>query len=656
MKKKLFTLLTLMLCVCTGAWAAVGDTFTVTFNGKDAQTSSNYFSFSGNHNFNTKFNSATYDDVTYTSGLKMESSTTISWTSASTATVTIVQSTWSANTIKLDGTALVVNDAAAGTGCRIYTITDVAAGSHSVTRGSGESGVFAISVEYTGVVLTKLATPNISFDSETGEVTIGAVANASKITYTTDGNDPTAESDEYSEPFTVGDGTVVKAIAIGNQTSYSNSGVASVTVLLDNVTVEAPVINQFNGTVAISCATPNTTIEYSLDGTTYSGYVRAFTLISDGTVYARAKRGDTYSKVASVKVTTIDKGAATKTILMGFGSFTVDSNKKYIMTGNSGDPAEGYSLTIDNTSKGWSELTGTKLTMTQNGNVERTAIKLSNGAKNILTLPAGVKATRITIYSVINNAPGRTSYWKEFNSESISGENVPMGAWNDVEDRTTNPDVRVFPLTGNETEITFTNAGEQLGFVIALDVIEAPATVTKTIGTAGYATFCADVPVSFEGSGVTAYIATLSGSKVSFSEVTSVPANTGVLLKGSAGEKTFTVAESSTDVSANKFVGVTKETEVSGSIFVLMAGTADNQGTGFYKTNGQFTVGANTAYLPASVAEARTFIGFDNESTGINEVPVAENAQGKVYNLQGVRVAQPTKGLYIENGKKIIIK
>ena len=660
MKKKLFTLLMLMLCVASGAWA--GDVYKISFNGSNAEwkngesvTAGTFFSWnSSKHNFNTKFNGCTYDGVTYTSGLKMESATSVSWTSAAEATVTIVQSTYGPKTIKFDGAELSLDNAESITGGYVHTITGVAANSHSVTRGSGETGLFAIIVEYTGASLTQLDTPTININSATGEVTIGTVANATKITYTTDGTTPTAASNEYTAPFIVEDGTIVKAIAIGDQTSYSNSDVATTTAVLDNVTVETPVINQYNGTVAITCATANTTIEYSLDGTTYSNYSRAFTLSSDGTVYARAKRGDTYSDVASAEVTTIGIGAATKTILMGFGSFTVDSSHKYIMTGKSGDDAEGYTLTIDNTSKSWSELTNTKLTMTQNGNAERTAIKLSNGAKNILTLPTGVKATRITIYSVINSAPGRTSYWKEFNGENINGADVPMGAWNDVEDRTTNPDVRVFPLTGEETEITFTNAGEQLGFVIALDVILP----VKTIGTAGYATFCTDVPVSFEGSGVTAYIATLSGSNVSFSEVTSVPANTGVLLKGEAGEKTFSVATGSTDdVSDNIFVGVTEETVVEGAgIYVLMNGSA---GVGFYKTSApSFTVGANTAYLPADVAgaEARSFIGFDNETTGISDVAVAENVEGKMFNMQGVSVAQPTKGLYIVNGKKVIVK
>ena len=79
----------------------------------------------------------------------------------------------------------------------------MAANSHSVTRGSGETGLFAIIVEYTGASLTQLDTPTININSATGEVTIGTVANATKITYTTDGITPTAASNEYTAPFIV---------------------------------------------------------------------------------------------------------------------------------------------------------------------------------------------------------------------------------------------------------------------------------------------------------------------------------------------------------------------------------------------------------------------------------------------------------------------
>ena len=666
MKKKLLTLLTLALCVCTGAWA--GDVYKISFNGANAEfkngesvTAGSYFSWnSSKHNFNAKFNGCTYDGVTYTSGLKMEGTTQVSWTSAAEATVTIVQSTWQSKgatqTIKFDGTELAVADAStAVSGCYVYTITDVEAGSHSVTRGSGESGVFAIIVEYTGAVLTQLAAPSISFDAATGEVTIGAVANATKVTYTTNGTDPTDESTEYTAPFIVEDGTVVKAIAIGDQTSYSNSDIASETVLLANATIETPVINQFNGTVAITCATANTTIKYSIDGgATYQDYTRAFTLSADAEVKAKAIRDANESEVATANVTVVPANpATTKTILMGFGSFTVDSSKKYIMTGNAGDPAEGYTLTIDNTSKSWSELSGTKLTMTQHGNVERTAIKLSNGAKNILTLPEGVKATRITIYSVINSAVARTSYWKEFNGETINGENVPMGAWNNVADRTTNPDVRVFPLTGEETEITFTNAGEQLGFVIALDVVE-PQEEQITIGTAGYATFSNANEVEIP-EGVTAYYAQLKdASTITLKEIAGdyIPANTGVVVSGSEGTYNAAVTSTGATLTATNLLRpwLTAGEPTESEYYTLAAGPC------FKKSSGG-TLAAGKAYLvlPEESSARELKVTFGDETTSISTLSATDSSD-EIYNLQGQRLTAPQKGLYIVNGKKYMVK
>jgi hypothetical protein len=57
-------------------------------------------------------------------------------------------------------------------------------------------------------------------------------------------------------------------------------------------------------------------------------------------------------------------------------------------------------------------------------------------------------------------------------------------------------------------------------------------------------------------------------------------------------------------------------------------------------------------------ADARTFIGFDDEgtTTAIDRIAAEKMVNGEVYNLQGQRVAQPTKGLYIVNGKKVVMK
>jgi hypothetical protein len=323
------------------------------------------------------------------------------------------------------------------------------------------------------VQLVKLAAPTITVDSSTGKVTIGSVENATMIAYTTDGSIPTSSSETYQGPFTAEDGQTIQAIAIGDGVAYDNSSIASKLVMLDNATIAAPAIKQINGTVAITCETAGTTIEYSLDGTTYTDYTRAFTLEEDGTVYARAKRGENASEVASAEVATISKGEATKTIWMGYGSFT--NNTENEMTGAEGDDAEGIVLAITgNTEKKWSS-GGKSIKI---GDVSRTAIKLSNGAQNTLTLPDGMTATRITFYSFINDAVANGSYWKEFNGVNISGD-VPMGATSNLSDPVTTPDVRVFPMEGESSSITFTNAGQQLCFIIALDVIESPEPTIK---------------------------------------------------------------------------------------------------------------------------------------------------------------------------------
>ena len=140
-------------------------TYTVWFNGSDEQSTPDYFSFGtseNKHNFNSKF-AGTYDGTSYASGLKMEGTTLIEFTNASTATVIIVQSTWSENTIKLDGEELSIATATTpdgSDGVRVYTIEGVAPGNHKIQRGSGESGVFYVVVREGGT--SAIAKPAVS--------------------------------------------------------------------------------------------------------------------------------------------------------------------------------------------------------------------------------------------------------------------------------------------------------------------------------------------------------------------------------------------------------------------------------------------------------------------------------------------------------------
>ena len=197
------------------------------------------------------------------------------------------------------------------------------------------------------------------------------------------------------------------------------------------------------------------------------------------------------------------------------------------------------------------------------------------------------------------------------------------------------------------------------GSNVGVGPITINGAVTKTISDAGYATFCSDKALDFSSTGLTAYIATYNATdkKVSFSEVTSVPANTGVLLKGDEGSYNIpVVASSATDVAGNVFVGVTENTVVPAGIFVLLNG---GQGVGFYQTESAFTVGANTAYISVPSGVKARFIGVeeDDDATAITAIEATEAVNnGVIYNLSGQRVVKPLKGIYIQNGKKFIVK
>ena len=176
------------------------------------------------------------------------------------------------------------------------------------------------------------------------------------------------------------------------------------------------------------------------------------------------------------------------------------------------------------------------------------------------------------------------------------------------------------------------------------------------ISAAGWATYCSSNALDFTGvTALTAYTATMEGSVVKFNKVTGkVPANTGLLVRGETANVPVCASADPVD---NLLVGVTVEkVKTAGTVFVLMKGS---KGIGFYKNTNDFTLRANSAYLPAEGVEgstARAFIALDDETTGIADVKaVKEDAEG-MFDLQGRKIAKPTKGLYIVNGKKIVVK
>lgn len=105
-------------------------------------------------------------------------------------------------------------------------------------------------------------------------------------------------------------------------------------------------------------------------------------------------------------------------------------------------------------------------------------------------------------------------------------------------------------------------------------------------------------------------------------------------------------------------------TATSGSLTFKSAALIDNDGARvaeFRKATSGSTLAANKAYLkiPEGTLARALSIVFDDEqeTTAIKSVaPKAVAKDNIYYDLQGRQVAQPTKGLYIVNGKKVFIK
>lgn len=180
---------------------------------------------------------------------------------------------------------------------------------------------------------------------------------------------------------------------------------------------------------------------------------------------------------------------------------------------------------------------------------------------------------------------------------------------------------------------------------------------TKTVGESEWATWVATAPVEVP-SGVEAYmVKTTSLTSVSLVEVSTIPANTPVILKN-IGTHTFRVcadADIIDDLSDNKLLISDGTSAVGDDIFVL---AKRNGKVGFYRWISPSSLTAGKVYLKIAGGSAREFIGFgDDETTGIESLtPALSEGEGAIYNLNGQQVKAAKKGLYIVNGKKVIIK
>ena len=150
-----------------------------------------------------------------------------------------------------------------------------------------------------------------------------------------------------------------------------------------------------------------------------------------------------------------------------------------------------------------------------------------------------------------------------------------------------------------------------------------------------------------------------------------IPKQTGFILQGTPNttiEYLADVTGIEEDVTGNLLVGTATEREISGAGYkYYVLSNSGDQGLGFYK---QGTRGGASIKLKAhraglrlteSIARAKSFfIDFDAARENANVAGIrnigqeAEGRDNVIYDLQGRRVKNPTHGIYIINGKKVI--
>lgn len=615
--KRLLLIFSCVLCALV-TWADT--TYTLTLNNAATQSTTGYFTVNTGGGFNTKY-TGKYNGVEYTKGLKINSSSSITFSNTGTATVVIVQSTSAngTNQFKFDGnlvatTAGVDNPNEGDVTVREYTLTSIAAGTHTITNGT-ETGLLYVSVTEAAASSPTVKTMPLSATYALG------TANATPLAVEVNMVDATNNHLEYqwyvnSTNSTDGGTAIAEATnanytpnitAVGvlyyycvivekdaNENQIGNPAVTNTVEIEVIAHVDDPQFVEVNGTVELSCETTSAAIYYSIDnGTTWIEYTRPFTILdNDVTVLAKAQvgGGTLTSEIVSYDVEAVKAKSGSSSIVLYYdatNNFTLDENGEgqadAALVGKDGTEYEGWTIQVTGTGKTISY--GTAID-------EKTTIKGSNGRQMSILMPPGVCANRITLYSYVNAEQTTDKvYWKEVAGVNYSTNSIAMASWSDA----ANPDVRVYPLDDLEDEMTFNNAGRQLCFYAVIDYTIVNGYVS--LNSEGYATYSGAENVYV--SGAQAYTCVLNDDKTTIdaqpiaSNV--VPAYNGVLLYGKPNTTATLIYQSSADALGTNGL---KPTTTANGLQPLEVALALNGNEFNLYTGSEFV--SNKAYFPWS--------------------------------------------------------
>ena len=215
-------------------------------------------------------------------------------------------------------------------------------------------------------------------------------------------------------------------------------------------------------------------------------------------------------------------------------------------------------------------------------------------------------------------------------------------------------DVSGIATVYNDTYELFPRVNEDIVYLATSE----PVSITSSLG---YSTFASENALDFTATdAIKVFYATVSGSTLTFTQINKVPANTGVLLYSTEGGAVAAtnvpfLTGAADDVTGNVFVqgtGAAVSYSTNDQNYILFNG---EDGLGFYQADNN-TVATNRAYIHIDGGEGVKSFAINFDDTDAIGAIKAVNDNADIFNLAGQRVSKAQKGIYIINGKKVLVK
>lgn len=217
---------------------------------------------------------------------------------------------------------------------------------------------------------------------------------------------------------------------------------------------------------------------------------------------------------------------------------------------------------------------------------------------------------------------------------------------------------------GAETSLSPEFYIDKLKTIRKISVYEpAEATDLASISSAAFATYSpsSNVIVPAEESGIKVYTAKVEGNQINLTQVEAgkvLKVGTGYVVAGEENSYKFDLTKEATEaIEGNDLKVATGEglTATADTKYYVLTKRAD--GVGFGKVATGVNIPAGKCYIDLSATASKaTFLSFSGETTGISNMEAAKANTNEYFSLQGVKTMKPNKGIYIHNGKKVVIK